>query len=93
MYNTDKANGKLTEANITMPLQALNPDNDGRTALFRAVSKQSPKSFQCFVEMLVDFPELCTSKMMLKSLALVISHESDTVINFFEENIFKPPQM
>mgnify|MGYP006083676797 FL=1 len=41
----DKENGKLTEANITMPLQAINPDNEGRTALFRAVSKQSPKSF------------------------------------------------
>lgn len=43
--------------------------------------------------MLIDFPELCVSKMMLKSLALVFSHESDSVINFFEQNVFKPPQM
>jgi hypothetical protein len=74
-------------------LQILNPDNEGRTALFRAISQQSPKSFQCMVEMLIDFPEQCVSKMMLKSLAVVLSHESESVINFFEECIFKPPQM
>jgi hypothetical protein len=45
MYNTDKANGKLSESDDTMPLQILNPDNEGRTALFRAISQQSPKSF------------------------------------------------
>jgi hypothetical protein len=45
------------------------------------------------VEMLIDFPEQCISKMMLKSFALVLSHEADTVINYFEESIFKPPQM
>ena len=45
------------------------------------------------VEMLIDFPEQCVSKMMLKSLAVVLSHESESVINFFEECIFKPPQM
>jgi hypothetical protein len=39
------------------------------------------------IEMLVDFPEIAVSKMLLKSLALILSHESESVINFFEENI------
>jgi len=71
-----------------MPLQALNPDNDGKTALYLAVKKQSPQSFECFIEMLTGFTEQCVSKMMLKSLALILCHESETVINFFEDAIF-----
>lgn len=31
--------------------------------------------------------------MMLKSLALILSHESENVINYFEAAIFQPPQM
>jgi hypothetical protein len=87
MYMNAKSNGKLTASNETMPLQCINPDNDGKTALFRAVASQSPASFECMIEMLIDFPEIAVSKMLLKSLALILSHESETVINFFEENI------
>jgi hypothetical protein len=36
------------------------------------------------IEMLVDFPEIAISRMILKSLALILSHESELVINFFE---------
>mgnify|MGYP000848373989 CR=1 FL=1 len=76
-----------------MPLQCLNPDNEGKSALYRAVASQSPQSFECMIEMLLDFPEIAISKMVLKSLALILSHESDSVIEFFEANIFQPPQM
>lgn len=45
------------------------------------------------VQLLFDFRNMCLSKLMLKSLPLVLSHESQAVINFFEERIFCPPQM
>jgi len=71
----------------------LNPDNTGKTALFLAVASQSPASFECMIDMLKDFPDQCISKMMLKSLALIVSHENSAVIDFFECNIFQPPLM
>lgn len=76
-----------------MPLQCLNPDQDGKSALYRAISSQSPASFETMIEMIIDFPEYSISKMVLKSFALILSHESETVIDFFETNIYQPPQM
>jgi hypothetical protein len=43
------------------------------------------------IEMLMDFPDIAVSKMLLKSMALILSHESENVIEFFEQNIFQPP--
>lgn len=57
MYLLKKENGSLSAANALMPLQLLNPDNDGKTALYLAVKRQSPASFECMIEMLIDFPE------------------------------------
>lgn len=31
--------------------------------------------------------------MMLKSLAVIVSHDSDMVIEFFDKSIYQPPQM
>jgi hypothetical protein len=45
------------------------------------------------MNMLLDFPDQCLSKMMLKSLALIVSHESSQVIDFFDTNTFVPPLM
>ena len=75
-YNDNKQNGTLDGTDATLPLQILNPDNDGKTALFLAVASQSPSSFECMVDMLKDFPDICITKMMLKSLALIVSNES-----------------
>ena len=74
-------------------MQILNPDNNGKTALYLAVASQSLSSFECMVDMLKDFPDICVSKMMLKSLALIVSSDQPNVIDFFESNIFQTPQM
>jgi hypothetical protein len=71
----------------------LNPDHEGKSALYRAIASQSPASFECMIMMIIDFPEYAISKMVLKSLALILAHESDDVIDFFGSNIFQPPQM
>ena len=67
-----KQNDQLHGTDVTLPLQILNPDNQGHTALYLATASQSPQSFECMVEMLSDFPELCISKMMLRSIALIV---------------------
>jgi len=45
------------------------------------------------IMMIIEFPEYSISKMVLKSFALILAHESDDVIDFFESNIYQPPQM
>jgi hypothetical protein len=36
------------------------------------------------VDMLKGFDDRCTTKMMLKSLAVMLSHENIDVVNFFD---------
>ena len=84
----EKYNGSMSETDKTLPLQILNPDNNGRTAVFLAIQSQSPQSFEYMIEMLSDFPDYCISKMILKSLFVTFTHPSDTVLTFFDENIF-----
>ena len=67
-----------------LPLQICNPDNNGRTALFLAIANQSPRSFEYMVRLLSDFPDICISKMILKSYTMILQYDSDVVINFFE---------
>lgn len=61
--------------------------------MFLAIQSQSPQSFEFMLEMLADFPDYCISKMILKSLFLTFTHPSDSVLTFFDNNIFMPPQM
>jgi len=69
------------------------PDNEGKTALYRAVLSQSPTCFECMVNMLQGFNDFTISKMIIKSVSSILEHDEETVINFFEYNIFCPPQM
>lgn len=64
-YQYEKLNGSLSTIDSTLPLQILNPDNDGRTALYLAVKTQSPQAFECMIEMMQDFPDRCVTKIML----------------------------
>ena len=45
------------------------------------------------IHMLFDFPNICLSRMMLKSMPMLLSHSSEHVVEFFERKIYKPPQM
>ena len=46
------------------------------------------------VEMLKEGnDEICITKMMLKSLALILTSENDNLIAFFDAAYFEPPQM
>jgi len=45
------------------------------------------------IDMLKDFPEFCVSKMMMKSISIILQHESEGVIDFLDTCIYRPPQM
>jgi hypothetical protein len=51
-YTNEKQNNNLIGTDKTLPLQILNPDNNGKTSLFLAIASQSPASFECMVSML-----------------------------------------
>jgi hypothetical protein len=92
-YRQEKANGTLSVTDETLPLQILNPNNRGETALHLAVTSQSRQAFECMILMLVEFPAQCLSKMMLNCVSMILSHESPQILEFFEENTFQTPQM
>jgi len=71
LYNQEKSYRALSPSEKNLPLQILNPDQQGRSALYTAISNQSISSFKLMVQLLKGFDEICITKMMLKSLALI----------------------
>jgi len=71
LYNQEKSYRALSPSEKDLPLQILNPDQQGRSALYTAISNQSISSFELMVQLLKGFDEICITKMMLKSLALI----------------------
>jgi len=55
----------LTPAEKYFPLQILNPDENNNTAIHLAVSVQNFKSVECMMRLLIDFPEISLSKLLL----------------------------
>ena len=45
------------------------------------------------VDMLKGIEDRCITKMMLKSLAVMLSHENIDVVNFFNQAFYQPPLM
>jgi len=73
-FITELNRKNLSESEKKLPLQILCPDNQGKSALFHASSTQSPRSFECMVSLISDMPDVIVSKMILKSLPIIISH-------------------
>jgi hypothetical protein len=45
------------------------------------------------IDMLKDYPDFCISKMMMKSFGIILGHNSESVIDFLDTCIYRPPQM
>jgi hypothetical protein len=78
-----KAEGNLTSFELRIPLMLLQPDRKGYTALYYSIQQESPKSFELMVHILNDFDNICLTKMILKSLPVILAHESPKVVEFF----------
>ena len=83
-----KAEGLITSFTDRIPLMLLQPDKSGYTALYYSIQRESPKSFELMVHILNDFDNICLSKMLLKSLPVILAHESPKVIQFFDSAFF-----
>jgi hypothetical protein len=74
-------------------LLLLAPDFEGYSALYHAIKEESPKSFELMCSLLNDFDNICLSKMILKSLPVILGHESECVYSYFESAFFKTDSM
>ena len=88
-----KAEDKLTNFEGRIPLMLLQPDKKGYSALYYSIQLESPKSFELMVHILNDFDNICISKMILKSLPVILAHQSPKVIEFFETTIYQTMTM
>jgi len=93
MYKKAYASETLSEYDHKIPLLLLNPDNEGYSALYHSIKEESPKSFELMCSLLNDFDGICLSKMVLKSLPVILGHESPPVYEFFETAYFKTHTM
>jgi hypothetical protein len=84
-----KAEGTLSSFQDRIPLMLLQPDKAGYSALYYSIQQESPKSFELMVHILNDFDNICLSKMILKSMPIIFSHQSPKVIEFFETAIYE----
>ena len=78
---------------MSLALQILNPDNEGKTALYHAHNCQSPKSFELMMSLLKNNTQIFASKLMLDVLPCIINSDNEEILNFFEYAIFSTPQM
>ena len=92
-YKLQQASGTLSDYDHKIPLLLLCPDQDGYSALYHSIKKESPKSFELMCSLLNDFDYICLSKMILKSLPVILGHESPPVYNFFDSAWFNTISM
>ena len=93
MIDLESQGRELTRTEKTLPLQCINPDNDNKTALYLSIKGQSPKSFEIMIQGLEGFTDICITKMILKSFALLLRSDNPDVIKFFDSCLYIPPQM
>ena len=94
-YTKLKLQNKLTDQSIKeMPLFILSPDdNTYYISLDLAIKSQKPNNFEIMVDMLKEFDDICSSKMMLGSVKEMMTHGVGRILAFFEKSQFNPPLM
>jgi hypothetical protein len=92
-YKQEVAYGTLSAYDHKIPLLLLAPDFEGYSGLYHAIKEESPKSFELMCSLLNDFDYICLSKMILKSLPVILGHESQPVYSYFESAFFKTNSM
>jgi hypothetical protein len=86
-----KEEGYLKPSELHTPLTLLHPDPDGKIALDIALKMNRPKSFELMVDMLTSYSDFMLSKLMLSVVPYMINDANETVLNFYNSAIYKPP--
>ena len=92
-FELAKIEGRLKTSELNTPLTLLHPNEDGQTALDVALAKNRPKSFEIMIDLLSDYKEYMLSKLMLSVVPSMIDQANATVLNFYNNAIYKPPLM
>jgi hypothetical protein len=86
-----KQDGNLKPSEVNTPLTLLHPDPKGKIALDVALEMNRPKSFELMIDMLTGYSEYMLSKLMLSVVPYMIDQSNDTILNFYDGAIYKPP--
>ena len=73
-----------------LPLFIVNYDIENYTALFRSIQYENYKSFEFMISLLSHVKNRFISKCMIKSLPVILTNESHTVLNYFDTNFYIP---
>ena len=71
-----------------MPLVMLHPDENGLTALDKAINCERPKSFELMIDLLEPFNNFSLSKMLLQSFPHMVMQGSDMIVKFFSSGVY-----
>lgn len=74
-----KRNNELKDTEHNLPLQIMNRDREGQTAIYLAVQSQCTKSVENMMQILIDFKEITLTKMVLTSMSTIINANLDSV--------------
>jgi len=72
-------------------LTLLHPDPKGKIALDIALEYNRPKSFELMIDMLSGYSEYMLSKLMLSVVPYMIDQSNETILNFYNSAVYKPP--
>lgn len=78
-YQHISEDGDLKVDDKMLPLQIMNVDKTGKTAISLAIEAQCNTSAELMIQLLGEFKEIPLSKMFLKELATIIDLDSDLV--------------
>ena len=62
-----------------IPLLILKPDQNGETAVDKAIKEKRPKSFELLLTMLKPYTNFAISKMMFNSFPNILKQESELI--------------
>ena len=69
-----------------IPLMLLSPDDTfNSVAVDIALEKNKPISFELMIDMIKNFHDVCSSKMMIKNFNEMLSQGQRKIIEFFEK--------
>ena len=90
LYTQKKFSGKLDNEEALLPLFIINNDMQNYTALFRSIQYENFKSFELLISLLSHVRNKFITRLIVRSLPVLLTNESDTVLNYFDKNFYTP---
>ena len=89
-YISANNNNQLDKFTQSLPLLSLAPDKEFHNAFFYCIENENIKSFEYLIKMVIDFPGICLTSQMMKYVPLMLTIQSPTFLQFFDEISYRP---